>query len=138
MAGIALFFLNNDARAKRGIFIQAVPAFEKQDSEAISFLQHNRVNPQLLDFRAKFIQRGLYFVGSRHGGSSREGGRETGPELAPQPRRRNKIRWKANSSVTQLAQSFKKSNSHSRRKIQTSNPEPVNRHFYHISGVGIK
>jgi hypothetical protein len=44
MAQIALFSLNDYARAKRGILFQAVPAFEKQDSEAIAFLQHNRVN----------------------------------------------------------------------------------------------
>jgi hypothetical protein len=44
MADIALFSLNDDTRAKRRIMFQAVPAFEEQDSEAIAFLQHNRVN----------------------------------------------------------------------------------------------
>jgi hypothetical protein len=44
MAGIALFFLNDHTRAERRMVLQAVPAFEKQDSEAIAFLQHNRVN----------------------------------------------------------------------------------------------
>ncbi len=64
MAEIASFFLNDDTRAKRGIVFQTVPAFEKQDSKVIVFLQHNRVNSQLLDLGAKFMQPGLYFAGS--------------------------------------------------------------------------
>ena len=38
----------------------------------------------------------------------------------------------------QLAQSFKKSNSNTRRKVQTPNPAPIDRYLYHISWVGIK
>ena len=35
-------------------------------------------------------------------------------------------------------ESFKKSNSHSSCKVQTTNPGPVNWHSYHISRVGGK
>jgi len=72
VAGIALFALNNDTGTKGWVLLQAVPAFEKQDSEAITFLQHNGMNSQHLNLRAKLIHPGLDFVGSRHEGSSRE------------------------------------------------------------------
>ncbi|MGA2937796.1 MAG: hypothetical protein ABSF52_11930 [Syntrophobacteraceae bacterium] len=72
MAGIALFALNNHARTKRGVLLQAVHAFEKQDSEALAFLEHNWMNSQLLNLRVKFIQAGLDFVNSHHGGSNRK------------------------------------------------------------------
>jgi hypothetical protein len=72
LAGIALLALNKDTRTKGWVLLQAVPAFEKQDSEPITFLQHNGMNSQNLNLRAKLIHPGLYYVGSRHEDSSRE------------------------------------------------------------------
>jgi hypothetical protein len=81
MAEIALFFLNNDTRANKGIVFQAVPAFEKQDSKVIVFLQHNRVNSQLLDLGGKVHAARTLFRRFAHGGSSRAGGGEAGSEI---------------------------------------------------------
>ncbi|MGA7492996.1 MAG: hypothetical protein WB930_15910 [Syntrophobacteraceae bacterium] len=52
--------------------LQAVHAFEKQDSEAIAFLEHNRIKSQLLNLRVKFIEAGLDLIDSHHGGSNRK------------------------------------------------------------------
>ena len=72
MKGIALVALDNHARTKGWGILQAFHAFEKQDSEAIAFLEHNRIKSQLLNLRVKFIEAGLDLIDSHHGGSNRK------------------------------------------------------------------
>ncbi|SPJ14527.1 hypothetical protein SBDP2_170008 [Syntrophobacter sp. SbD2] len=71
MKGIALVALDNHARTKGWGILQAFHAFEKQDSEALAFLEYDRMNSQLLNLRAKFIEAGLDLV-TDHGGSNRK------------------------------------------------------------------